>query len=162
MAEAEPRGLRLRQGQRRDVGQRGRDGQQEVRGRSGRIAGSGQFVQGDRLLLPERPHAHPPQRRDVADRPQRQGEVAGEGAHVHALAAFHEEHGVVGVRPLLQLEAVHAGRAGLQLHGLALAGEVVGALAAELDGGVDGRHLHDVADEGGEGGADGVQGRPHI
>src|SRR4029077_14814902 len=56
-------------------------------------------------------------------------------------------------------EIVDVDRARLQHNLLAVAGEIVGTLALDLDGGEFRRHLRDRSGEGGETGPDGVRGR---
>ena len=73
--------------------------------------------------------------------PKRAAQIAGQRADIGALAAFGLEHGVVGVRRLDERQAVDVDRPGCELDLLAVAGEVVGALAVDLDGGIARRHL---------------------
>ena len=113
-----------------------------------------QFVQRNRLRRRERAHAQAAQGGDVAERAAGAGEVAGEAAHIDALAGLHFEHGVVRVGPADQFEPVHPGGPRLQHRRGAGAGEIIGTLAGHLDGRKDGRHLHNVAGEAGQGGAD--------
>ncbi len=160
MAELEPRGLRFADGQSRDVGQRGRHGEQEVRGDGWRIAQREHLVQ--RHAVEERPDPQPPQGRDVPDRAAGAREVAGEGAHVHALAGLHLKLRLVRRGARDELEAVHPRRPRLDHHLLPLARKVVGALATELDRRVGGRHLQDVAGERGQRGADRLVRRPRV
>ena len=90
----------------------------------------------------------------MAEAAERLAEVAGDAADVAALAAGHLEDGGVAVGRGDELEALDVERAGGEVEGLAGAGEVVGALAVDLDGGDLRRDLQDVAGEGGERGAD--------
>ena len=63
---------------------------------------------------------------------------------------------MVGVGRVDQLQPVDLDRAGLELDRLAVAGEIVGALAVDLDGGKARRHLRDGAGEGRQQRADGL------
>ena len=62
---------------------------------------------------------------------ERAADIAGERPYVGTLAAFGLEHGVIGVRAFGQLQPVDRHLARLKLHGFAVAGEIVGALAVE-------------------------------
>ena len=65
--------------------------------------------------------------------PSRRADVAGERAHIGALAALGLEDGVVGVRAASTRARRWIGdRPLLELDGLALAGEIVGALAPSI------------------------------
>ena len=91
--------------------------------------------------------------------PERAADIAGQRADIGAFAAFGLEHGVIGVRGLDQLQPVDLDRAGRQFDRLAVAGEIIGALAVDLDGGIARRHLLDGAGEGRQQRADRVGGR---
>ena len=99
---------------------------------------------------------------DMAEAAERAAHVAGERAHIGALAAFGLEHRVVGVGRLDQIEAVDVDRARLELHHLAVAGEVIGALAVDLDGREARRHLRDGAGEARQQRADRLGRRPQL
>ena len=104
LAVLQATGLCFGQGQRRDVGQRGRDRKQEVRGSGRGIGCYGEFVQGDRLLGSERADAKPAERGNVAEGAAGDGEVAGQAAHIDALARGDLEDGAVRVGAFDQLE----------------------------------------------------------
>src|SRR3546814_17034850 len=99
----------------------------------------------------------------MADRAERQRDVAGEGADIGALGDMGAE-GDGGEPPcpdlwpfrLLSLdgESMDGDGAGLHLHILPLAGEVVGAPAVDQDGAVGGGRLFEGAGEGGQYGAE--------
>ena len=108
-------GLLLRQGQRRDVGQRGRDRKQQVRGSRRFIVRFAQFVQGYCVLFQERADAQAPECGDVTDGAAGFRQIAGEAAHVDALAGGDLEHRGVGVRAVDQHEAVDPGGARFQI-----------------------------------------------
>ena len=77
---------------------------------------------------------------------ERAAEVARDRAHVGALAAFGLEHGRVAVG-LDEREPIDVDRPRGDLEGLAVAGEIIGARAVDLDGGKGRRRLLDQADE---------------
>jgi hypothetical protein len=87
----------------------------------------------------------------MAKAAQRRPKVAGDGADIAALAADHFQIGVIGIGacPAIRL-STQRGAPG-QVHRLAFAGKVIGALAIDLDGGKLRRDLLDLAPEGGEG-----------
>ena len=89
-------------GQRRDVVQRGLNGQKRVgeaalAGR-GSMAQSLQLFQRNHVALAERPDRGPPQRADMAETAEHPAEIAGERPHIGAFAAFGLEHGMVAIR----------------------------------------------------------------
>ena len=141
-------------GQRRDVVQRGLNGLERVGEAS--LAGSGSMPQSPEAFQrnhgvgPERADGGPPQRAHVAQRAEQAAHVAGDGAHIGALAAFGLEHRMVNVRQLDQVEAADLDRTGLELDGFAAAREVVRALPFDLDGGIARRHLGDGSGEPGQ------------
>ena len=75
--------------------------------------------------------------------PSSAAEIAGDGADIGALAAFGLEARVVGATRRSGRSAWIVDRARLQIDRLALAGEVIGALAVDLDRRELRRHLHD-------------------
>ena len=99
------------------------------------------------VVFAERADRDAPQRANMAETAQSAAEIAGERADIGALAAFGLEHGVVGVRASDELEPVDLDRARREFDRLAVAGEIVGALALDLDGGKARRHLLDRAGE---------------
>src|SRR5712671_2435500 len=72
-------------------------------------------------------------------------DIASKRAHIGAFAALGPEFGMVGIRDMDQLEPVNLDRAGLEIDRLAVAGEIVGALAVDLDRRILRRHLRDRA-----------------
>ena len=86
--------------------------------------------------LGERADAGAPQRPHMAEGSRAAAEIARERAHIGALAALGLEHRVLGVRRLDQREPVDLDRPRRELDLLALAREVVGALALDLERGV--------------------------
>ena len=82
-------------------------------------------------------------------------EVAADGADVGALAAIDADGGA-GPVEVEQLDAVDTDGAWGQFGLAAFSGEVVGALAGDLDGGDGGGDLQDVAGETGEQGGEGL------
>src|SRR6187431_291390 len=74
---------------------------------------------------------------------ERPADIACERADIGSLAAFGLELGGAGVWHIHQLKPVDFDRPGLQVDGLAVAGEVVGSLAADLDRRVLRRYLRD-------------------
>jgi hypothetical protein len=91
----------------------------------------------------------------MAEASERPAKVPRNGAHISALAAIGLEHAAVAVMGD-QRQALDRDRAGRKRHVLPFAGEVVGALAADLDRRKAWRNLLDRADKGREGGLDGV------
>ena len=81
--------------------------------------------------------------RDMAQTAQGPAQVARDRADIAALAADHLQAGGVGLG-LQQGQAVDPQRARGQFHLDPLAGQVIGALALDHDGGKGGRDLHDV------------------
>ncbi len=153
-------------GQRRDVVQRGLDGQDGVgeahlTGR-GSMAQGLQFFQRNHGFFTEGPDRDPAQRADMAKTPEFAAHIAGERAHIGPLAACGLENGMVGVGGIGEFQAVDLDRAGLEFHRFALAGEVIGPLAFDLDGGIARRHLFDHAGKGWQQGVDGVGRRPPV
>ena len=146
------------QGQGRDVVQRGRERSQSFSESCGRMRRVEENVQGYGHVFQERPHAQAAQHANMPHRAAGAGKVAGQGAHIHALAGLDLEFGMIGIGPADELEPVHLGRAWRQLGRAAVAGQVVGALALYLDGREGGGDLHDVAAELRQGGADFVIG----
>ncbi len=93
------------------------------------MAQSLQLFQQNHGFFAKRPDRDPAQRADMAETAQSAAQVAGERAHIGALAAFGVQHRVIGVGGVDQLQPVDFDRAGREFHRLAVAGEVVGALA---------------------------------
>ena len=89
-----------------------------------------------------------PERRHMADGPQRLGEVPGEAAHIGALAGQDLENRMVAVGPLDQLEALDQDLPRGQIDGLPGPGQVIGALAGHLERRIDRRALLDPAAKG--------------
>src|SRR5262245_3134909 len=83
----------------------------------------------------------------MAEAAEQATHVAGERPHIGALAALGPEHGVVEVGDVDEAQAVNLDRAGLQLDHLAVAGEIIGALAIDLDGREARWNLRDGAGE---------------
>src|SRR3954453_1841405 len=83
---------------------------------------------------------------EAAERP---AEVAGERPHIGALAALRLEHGALAGMAHHRKPRDLDG-AGLQLDGLAVASEIIGALALDLHRREAGRHLLDRAGEAGQ------------
>src|SRR5262249_44175918 len=111
-------------------------------------------VEPGRDLLGKRADGGATQRRDVPEASERAAEVAGERAHIGALAALGGELGVVAIGHPDKLEAMDLDRPGLELDHLAVAREVVGALALDLHRGEARRHLLDPAGEARQEGGD--------
>ena len=94
----------------------------------------------------------------MAETAEQAPHVARERAHIGALAALGLEHGAIRIGELGvldQLEAMNLDRARFELDDLAVAREIVGALAVDLDGRVARRHLRDRAGEARQERADG-------
>ena len=81
---------------------------------------------------------------------QAQGQIASKRADIGALAHLGLEFGMVRVGERNKAKAFDLNGPGIQLHGLAAAGQVIGALACYLERGIGGRSLTDLAGEGGE------------
>ena len=79
--------------------------------------------------------------------PSSAADIAGQRPHIGALAAFGLEHRMIRVGHVDELEPVDLDRARRKFDHLAVAGEIVGALAVDLDGGIARRHLLDRAGE---------------
>src|ERR1041384_2434668 len=73
--------------------------------------------------------------------------IAGQSANIGSLAAFGLENSVISVRGLDQGQIMNVHRAGLEHDLLAVARQIIGALALDLDGGELGRHLRDRSPE---------------
>ena len=106
----------------------------------------GQIVDHHRVGFREGPDPRAPQGRDMAEAAERPAEIARDGAHIGALAAIGLEHRPVAL-VMDERDPVDLDRARLQFHHLAVAGEIVGALALDLDGGEARRHLLHLPDE---------------
>ena len=115
-----------------------------------------QFFQRNGVLDAKRPDAQPPQRGDMPDRAEGDGEVARNGADIDALAGLRGELRPVVVEPAFEAQFDHIGRTRGEVGFLVGAGQVVCPLAPDLDRGIARRRLHDPAGEGGQGVADGV------
>jgi len=87
-------------------------------------------------------------------------EVASQRAHIGALAAFGGEHAVIAIGHIDEFKAMNRDRAGLELHNLAVTGQIICALALDLDRGEARRHLLDRAGEARNERADCLQARP--
>ena len=104
-------------------------------------AGKSIIIGALQLLLGERADRGAAQRHDMSKATERAAHVAGECPHIGPLAALRGEHAVIGVGCLDQFKVMDLDRARREFHHLALAGEIVGALAVDLDGGEARRHL---------------------
>src|SRR4029450_7645836 len=104
LALAQPVRLGLRQGQRRDVVQRGLDGGQGPEKRGNMPEGL-QFGKRNGRLLAEWPGGGPTQETQMSDGPQGQRQIAAEGPDVGALAAGDHEICMVRVRTSHELDA---------------------------------------------------------
>jgi hypothetical protein len=69
---------------------------------------------------------------------------------------------MIGIGPRQQLQRIHVKIAGGQLHHLAPARDVIGALAIDLHGGKLRRHLLDITHEPGQGRANVLLARPQV
>ena len=87
---------------------------------------------------------------DMAKTSQRRAQIAGNGAHIAALAADHFQLGMIRIRAGQQRQAFDPQRAGGDIHHFALARQIIGALAIDLDGGILRRGLQDFTPEGGQ------------
>ena len=114
----------------------------------------GREAHGVRLV--EGGNARAPQRDEMAEAAELGAHVAGQRAHVGALAAAGLEHGGVAVRHVEEGEGVDLHRSRFQLDDLARARQVVGAVAVDLDGGEGRRRLQDLAGEARQQGLDGL------
>ena len=108
------------------------------------MAQSLQLFQRNHGFFAEWPDRGPPQRADMAETAQSAAEIAGQRAHIGALAAFGLEHRMIGVGDVDQLQPADLDRPGRKFHRLAVAGEVIGALAVDLDRRIARRHLLDA------------------
>src|SRR5215470_6479252 len=138
----------LRQGERRDVVQR-RLNRKQVLEWPGTMPEGGEFIQGNRVRLMERPDPAAPKRRDVPAGTEARGQIASERADIGALAHLGLEFGVVGIEEVEKAEALDSHRACLQAHGLAAASKRIGAPARDFERRIAGRALLDLAGEGG-------------
>ena len=105
-----------------------------------------EFGQGDEIILIERVYCRAAQFADMAEAAQFTAQVPGQRTHIGALAAFHFKDGYILAAGLNDVEAVNFHLARFDLHFLAVAGELVGAFAIDLDGGILRRNLFDLAD----------------
>ena len=92
---------------------------------------------------PNGPTAVRRKRADMAVAAEQPADIARQRPDIGSLAAFGLEHRMVGVRLLDQGQVVDLDLAGLQLDDLAVAGDVIGALALDLDGRIVRRGLLD-------------------
>src|SRR5262245_45604533 len=83
----------------------------------------------------------------MAKTAQSTAKITGQRAHIGTLPAFGLEHRVVRIGSVDQLETAYLHRTRSQPHCFAVAGEVVRALALDLDGGVARGHLLDAPGE---------------
>ena len=88
----------------------------------------------------------------MAQTAQGAAQIAGNGPHIAALAANHLQIDMVGIRAADHLQPLHPKGPRGQIHHLALARQIIGALAIHLHGGKLRRHLLDLAAKGGQGG----------
>ena len=84
---------------------------------------------------------------DMTKAPQRCAQIAGNGAHIAALAADHFQLDMIGVGARQQRQAFHPQRAGGDFKDFAFARQIIGALAVDLDRGKLWRRLQDLAPE---------------
>ncbi|KAI95994.1 hypothetical protein T281_02355 [Rhodomicrobium udaipurense JA643] len=137
-------------GERRDAVQRRLDRSDRAHESTeavGTIAQVFERFQRNRILFVERADARAPERRYMPETAERAAEIARDGADIGALAAVAEKAREIGRNCFLDFKLVDGNLPWLKLHHFAVAGEVVGALAVDLDRGIAGRSLHDVADE---------------
>src|SRR6516225_10679114 len=106
-----------------------------------------QCVQTRGDVFAERADRRAAQRRDMPEALERAAEVASERAHVSSLAALGHEHRVIGIGRLDQFEAMNLDWAWGDIYHLAVAREVVGALAGDFHRREARRHLRDLAGE---------------
>src|SRR5262245_17815368 len=90
---------------------------------------------------------------------ERAAEVAGERAHIGSLAALGHERGVIAIGRVDQFEPVNLDWAWRDIHHLAVAREVIGALARDFHRRVARRHLRDLTGEARQQRSDGRGGR---
>src|SRR5690606_4975762 len=153
LPSSEPSGISPNNGQRRDVVQRGRDGKNEgcmslAEAHAGRtLPQLFDIFQRNHVFFVERTDQQAPEGRDMTTGAKPPAEVTGEGPHIGALAAFGLKHNPVGIRALEDVEPMDVNRAGLQLDGLAVASEIIGSFAADLDRRKFWWHLQDCAAE---------------
>ncbi len=127
-----------------------------------------ELVEGLRRVQPVRADAGAAQRGQMAADAKPRAEVAGEGADVGAGGADDRDDQVEdrcavlgdGLADVVHGERGHRDRAGGDVEVLALPRALVGAHPVDLDGADLGRHLHDVAGQGGDPGVDGLAGDP--
>ena len=101
------------------------------------------FADGDEIVRRERIDLGAAQLGDVAEAAEVAAHVAGKRAHIGALAAFDLEHGLAVLLHLDQVETADLDLARGNVDALAFAGEIVGALAGDLDRRELRRRLHD-------------------
>ena len=94
------------------------------------------------IVFVERPDAGTPQRGDMAEATERAAQIAGDRAHIGALAAPRFEHGAVAVGGY-EVEGMNGDGPCRQFELLAVARPVVGARAIDLDRGKGRRPLLD-------------------
>src|SRR5215470_11854686 len=83
----------------------------------------------------------------MAKTAQSAAKITGQRAHIGTFPAFGLEHRVVRIGGVDQLETADLHRTCSQFHRFAVAGEVVSALALDLDCGITRRHLLDATGE---------------
>src|SRR5215469_16854222 len=96
----------------------------------------------------EWPNGGPPQGTDMAKTAQSAPQVAGERAYIGTLSAFGLKNGMVQVSGADKVQPADLDRACAKFHRFAVACQVVGPLALDLDRRITRRHLLDAARKG--------------
>ena len=111
----------------------------------------GQEIQRDGVFRRERSDPLAAQGGNMPLGPENRGQIARQRAHIDALARPDDQLDVVGVGRIADRGLVDRHPAAGQFEIGAFAGQVIGALAVDLDGAELRRHLIDLAGEGPEG-----------
>src|SRR5258708_23511321 len=111
------------------------------------MAQSLKFFQRNHVPLGKRADGYSTQGGDMPPAAKGAAEIAGQRPHIRPLAALRLEAGMVRIRHVDQRQAVDVHDPGFELRLLAVAGDVISALAFNLDCGKPRRHLFDSTDE---------------
>ena len=126
----------------RQFGQPRFDGKKRIRRSAFRL----DLVEREGIIFEERTDPGATQRGHMAEATQQSPEIARDGANVSAFSAFHHKMRLV-LRDADEVQPMDAHLARLQINFLALASEIVGALAANLDSGILRRRLLNITEE---------------
>src|SRR5579883_3488900 len=148
LSASQPPRFVLRQGQRRDVVQRGLD-RKDMLVQTPYIVAIGIKIHKNRFLRAKTPHCEASQRRNVPKCSKGLAQISGQRADIDSLAGFDLQKRVIEIGGLDQRELPDFDFARLELGRLSGTGQVIGALTRDLYGGEGRRRLPDAAGEAG-------------